>query len=645
MSIEILVDGSPMYGTAYSPEDGYVLHRAVIDAGLNKGGSATFIVPRENPRYSDFVALNTLVEVWRNDSLRWRGRALVPGRDLYGRKTVSCEGELCFFQDSVQRPRTLTGTPTAVFTEIVSAHNSAVEAWKQFSVGTVSVTTDSDEITIALSVGEKSYATLQRLISNYGGYIIFDSLPSGARRVNWFAEPPYSCNQQIKLGYNLLDFSSSGDVSQYATRIIPYGAQNEDGTRVQIDIDGKDYVENAAAVAARGVIEMPVVYDGVTEPEELITLAERDLDVKCVLPETLRLSAVDMSLQDLTLDAFQVGQKVTATSEYHDMSGQYHLTALSEDLLDPSGGSVTLTRDAQYTDSASGTLTGTITGKDQENKQQFSSYVTMVGVITQRILGARGGAVRLLDTDGDELPDTLYIADNADPELAEKVWRFNYEGWGASKTGFNGPFVMGATLEDGLLASAVTAATLVAGTIQSADGTSFLLDLDNGIIEAESLCLKISGKTFSEYDQQTQEQIAQLDVRADGIESTVSTEIDNVKSEMTEIKQSSEDVSIRVQKIESDGVDKVTTAMGYTFDDNGLHIQKDGEEMENTLDNTGMYVSRSGEVILQADADGVEATDLKARNYLIIGNYSRLEDYNNGSDSKRTGLFWIGGDA
>ena len=39
--------------------------------------------------------------------------------------------------------------------------------------------------------------------------------------------------------------------------------------------------------------------------------------------------------------------------------------------------------------------------------------------------------------------------------------------------GYNGPFTMGATLEDGLLADFVTAAHLVAGTIASADGTSF----------------------------------------------------------------------------------------------------------------------------------------------------------------------------
>ena len=69
--------------------------------------------------------------------------------------------------------------------------------------------------------------------------------------------------------------------------------------------------------------------------------------------------------------------------------------------------------------------------------------------MTAVILGANGGAVRLLDVNGDGLLDTLYIADNPDPAKAKKVWRFNYEGWGASTNGFNGPFVLGATFENG----------------------------------------------------------------------------------------------------------------------------------------------------------------------------------------------------
>lgn len=89
-----------------------------------------------------------------------------------------------------------------------------------------------------------------------------------------------------------------------------------------------------------------------------------------------------------------------------------------------------------------------------------------IKLLTSTILGARGGAVRLLDTDGDEVPDTLYIADNPDPDKAVKVWRFNYEGWAGSKSGYNGPFVTGVTFDSGMVGNSITAGTINAELIE-----------------------------------------------------------------------------------------------------------------------------------------------------------------------------------
>ena len=104
----------------------------------------------------------------------------------------------------------------------------------------------------------------------------------------------------------------------------------------------------------------------------------------------------------------------------------------------------------------------TLSDQQQEiQKRPTSSAVeNIASQITAAILGAKGGAVRLLDTNNDGVPDTLYIADNPDPAQAQKVWRFNYEGWGASKTGYNGPFTIAAGIEDGLYADFITAGTL-----------------------------------------------------------------------------------------------------------------------------------------------------------------------------------------
>lgn len=115
------------------------------------------------------------------------------------------------------------------------------------------------------------------------------------------------------------------------------------------------------------------------------------------------------------------------------------------------------------------TLASTIAAQGEIITQRTSrSFLRQaVDVLTATLLGAKGGAVRLLDTNDDDYPDTLYIADNPDPALAQKVWRFNYQGWGASSNGFNGPFTLGATLANGIVADFITTGSLNAGLIKT----------------------------------------------------------------------------------------------------------------------------------------------------------------------------------
>lgn len=98
--------------------------------------------------------------------------------------------------------------------------------------------------------------------------------------------------------------------------------------------------------------------------------------------------------------------------------------------------------------------------KQVEKIPQGTALQIAMAQATAAILGAKGGAVRQLDTDGDGMPDTIYVADNADPALAKHVWRWNYEGWAASKNGYDGPFTMAATLEGGFVADFITSGTI-----------------------------------------------------------------------------------------------------------------------------------------------------------------------------------------
>lgn len=120
----------------------------------------------------------------------------------------------------------------------------------------------------------------------------------------------------------------------------------------------------------------------------------------------------------------------------------------------------------------------------------------------------------------------------------------------------------------------------------------------------------------------------------EGINGELATLTSRVDASVT-----AEDVTIAIQKELADGVDKVTTSTGFTFDENGLTVSKSDSDITTTISEDGMTVYRSGEAVLVADNEGVKAEDLHATTYLVIGKNSRFEDF--GSD--RTACFWIGG--
>lgn len=143
----------------------------------------------------------------------------------------------------------------------------------------------------------------------------------------------------------------------------------------------------------------------------------------------------------------------------------------------------------------------------------------------------------------------------------------------------------------------------------------------------------------------TSGKVAQLRLDVDGIQGQVSSQQEKfgtVTKQLTTVTQSASSLQIKVTKIEEEGATKVkTTGKKYTFDDTGLHIASDGQQMENLLDERGMKVTRSGQTILEASADGVVAVDVKVRNYLIIGKHARFEDYETG----RTACFYLEGES
>lgn len=150
--------------------------------------------------------------------------------------------------------------------------------------------------------------------------------------------------------------------------------------------------------------------------------------------------------------------------------------------------------------------------------------------------------------------------------------------------------------------------------------------------------------------------IAALQINADSISSSVTalekkTDGDRIvldafvqKAIITE--QTAEALKINVNKIETEGVTKVETNTGFTFDEKGLLVEKTDSENKTLITENGMTVKKVidsvEEEVLTANSQGVTAVDLKATTYLIIGDHSRFETYQDVNNEYRTGCFWLG---
>lgn len=504
------------------------------------------------------------------------------------------------------------GIPVAPFTAasaaeaLVSMKNNAATAC-HFSFSTDKSTAASMNATIPKSMWKTLGGSSGSILDVYGGEYEFDRY-----NIHLHTRRGVDRGVSIRYGKNLTTLEQDRNCANVYTGIYPYWT-NSDGNLVQLP----EKIIHAAGTynfTRIATIDLSGDFQEAPTEEELRSRAEKYMaDNDIGIPDiswTVQFVQLEQTVEyrdKALLERVLLGDTITVIFPKMHVNARARVVGIEYDSILERYDNVTLGK-------VKSNLADTIIQQKQEieKKPGISLVQNLVSKLTESITGIKGGAVRLLDTNGDGNPDELYIADNADPALAVKVWRFNYEGWAASKNGYNGPFIFGATLDSGLLANFVTAAKLVAGTIQSKDGETFFLDLDNGILDIKAM--GEMEKSFSDFSNQTAERFAEMQLTADGL-------------------------AIEVQGLRDQGATKVATRIGYTFDDDGMRIQKPGEEMENKMDNTGMYVMRSGEPMLTANNAGVVATDVTVRNFLNMGENSRFEDYSDGTDSARTGCF------
>lgn len=440
----VYCNDSPLYDLR---DEDLVLISPIVKIGENTAGSFEFSILPKHPHYEEVNELTSVITAYDGDEEIFCGRVVEITKDLYNRKKVICEGELAYFNDSIQRPAKYQGLTVRGYLEtLVNIHNQQVKNQsidKTFKVGAVTVQ-DNNDYVYKYTNWESTLEVIKTdLLNTYGGYLRIRK-ENGVRYIDYLADYPNTNTQVIEFGSNLLDFTHDMVASDIVTAVIPLGARLEDVTEVEgldayltiKDVNGGvDYVYSQEAVKSYGWIFKTVKWDDVHVADNLLRKGKEYLSDIQFAQITLTVSAVDLHMLHVDMERIKVLDEIRVTSSPNGLDRFFPVSEMTIYLDKPSNNKLTLGTSYSKT---------SLSTKTESNMTSIKDKIDSLPNKSEILEEARENASQLIHsaTNGHVVTtaNEQLIMDTADKKTARKLWRWNLNGLGYSKTGYNGTY-------------------------------------------------------------------------------------------------------------------------------------------------------------------------------------------------------------
>lgn len=447
----VYCNNSPLYDLR---DEDLVLISPIVKIGENTAGSFEFSILPKHPHYEEVNELTSVITAYDGDEEIFCGRVVEITKDLYNRKKVICEGELAYFNDSIQRPARYQGLTVRGYLEtLVNIHNQQVKNQgidKTFKVGAVTVQ-DKNDYVYKYTNWESTLEVIKTdLLKTYGGYLRIRK-ENGVRYLDYLADYPNTNTQVIEFGSNLLDFTHDMVASDIVTAVIPLGARLEDVTEVEgldayltiKDVNGGvDYMYSQEAVKSYGWIFKTVKWDDVHVADNLLKKGKEYLTDIQFAQITLTVSAVDLHMLHVDMERIKVLDEIRVTSSPNGLDRFFPVSEMTIYLDKPSNNKLTL--GTSYSKNSLST-------KTESNMTSIKDKIDSLPNKSEILEEARENASQLIHsaTNGHVVTtaDEQLIMDTADKKTARKLWRWNLNGLGYSKTGYNGTYDTAITMD------------------------------------------------------------------------------------------------------------------------------------------------------------------------------------------------------
>ena len=451
MAYKILKDGE-LFCTSNAEQTS--LLDPVVTLEVNKAGTLTFTMMPDNPFYDSIELRQSIFDVYQNGELIFEGIPVSEEVDFFNRKTVSCEGELTFLNDTIQRQAKYTDqTVSSLLGAYLSVHNAQADATKQFTVG--SVTVNGGNAILRYTNYQNTMTEIgEDLIDNFGGFLRVRH-SGGVRYLDYLDASPRTSSQVIRLGKNLLDLNSNLSSLDICTVLIPLGAKQEtqavegldDYLTIKSVNSGLDYLVGTAQ-AYYGNIWQTVHFDDVTTASALKSKGQDYLDDAQWANLVINATALDLGLTDEDVQQFRVLDTIRVVSDAHGLDRNFLLSKLEINLNHPADTKIQLGMTQKLS------LSARAVKNTQEVEKMPTTILVNASENARQILESATGGCVYFHYDASGVCDEIRIMNTNDPSTATKWWRWNINGWGYTADA-GSTYTVAATMDGTILANMI----------------------------------------------------------------------------------------------------------------------------------------------------------------------------------------------
>lgn len=439
MSYYVKLDDKTLYEPLLQSE-GYVIISPSVTKAKNKAGSFTFKIPPTNPLYGSLKKLKSIISVYKDGNIFWKGRVLDERKDFNKIKEVTCEGELAFLNDVIIAPYDYSEKGVTInefFQYVMDLYAKNCSGYRKIQPGYV-YNVDSDTRIYPISkTYENVLSTLSsKLIGVVGGVLVF-RYQNGVSYLDYYGHISDVIRQKIEFGKNLINLEEYVDATDVYTYLIPLGKQDDAGNYLDISSvnSGLNYIYSKTGLELYGKITKTVEYTDIEDATLLKQKAEAVLADAIKEATTITIKAVDLRVLGVDTDTIDVNCLVNVVSPPHGINSNFECTEITFDLSNVANNEYTFGSDTKSLTELE--VESSSTTRLDTEIQNTSSYWNIRKQIKYAIQSADGKTTNYYS------PEPPYTKDGKtgdtwfDTDDDNKMYTWDGEKWVSMQFGFD----------------------------------------------------------------------------------------------------------------------------------------------------------------------------------------------------------------